>query len=98
MTKVSYDGPRYRVQLQVFDYSDAGIEKWRNDPVKFAVDRLDRRCPKATAFSTGDQMYYGEDVKQAIQCVRAIIQREPEIPRWLKRYVKREAPGGTETE
>ena len=87
--KVTYDGQRYRVKLEVFDYTDSPILKWREKPTHFAVDRMDRRLPKSASFAAaGDQMYYGERIDEALACVQGWIQRKPEIPKWLKRYIK----------
>lgn len=86
----TFHGPTWRVQIQVFDYSDGAIAAWKDKPTTFAVTRLAQRHHRSTPFSAGTQTYYGENIKEAVGCVSSMVRHDisHELPKGWEKYSK----------
>lgn len=72
---LTFKGRSWRVNLSVTDHRDGVIESWKTKPVTFCVARLPALAHRATAFSTGIQVYYGPDFAVAVNAVEKFIGR-----------------------
>lgn len=93
-----FKGSRYRVKLDVLDFSDVEwIEK-----NQFALDRLkkgkDLKCISvevlsadrhiSTAFSKGNQIYFGYSLEDAIKAAIPYLDTGVKLPPKFRRYLK----------
>lgn len=86
---LTFKGRHWRCQLMVSDYQDGVIESWKDKPVTFCVSRLPVSAHPATAFITGEQIYYGRDFALAVADVEKSIGRlvwPHEFPKDWYRY------------
>jgi hypothetical protein len=87
----TFHGASFRVQVKVFDWSDAPPSSpWRNDPTTFSVHALPRSANKNTSFSRGDMLYHGTDFRTAWGIVRRWAGEQP-LPAELAKHDRGEA-------
>ncbi len=87
MTKQTFKGKNYRVQLTVIDLTGEDVsESLRKDKPTFMVYVLPIDARLYTAFRKGEQVYYGSNFQLAFDHVKAWIEEEIEIPDKYQKY------------
>ena len=82
--KFRFNGPSYRVQLTVYDWSDS-VDAFKDDPTTFCVKILSKATHVNTKFSSGECVYYGKSSMEAWEHVRRYVP-EAKVNRPLKKY------------
>jgi hypothetical protein len=78
------DGILYRVQLVVFDFSEAPASL--QQPTTFSAKALPQSAHPYTAYSHGDLLYYGESLEDAIAAIEARLGKI-ELHKSLEKYL-----------
>lgn len=95
--RVVFKGILWKVQLQVFDYTDEISMQYAGEfagHISFVVSRLPIGSSPRTNYYSGEQLYYGPSIEAAMVAIEGSINRKPELPYSWDKYIKKETPCG----